>query len=49
MEMFMIGMVVGSGIFSVVIAISMAKAAKWSDETETEILTREVGKNELES
>lgn len=49
MNEFMIGMVAGASIFAVVVAISMAKAAKEIDETETEIFAKEVEKHELES
>lgn len=49
MTEFMIGMLVGASIFAVVVAISMAKAAKEIDETETEIFSKEVKKHELES
>ena len=49
MTEFMIGMVVGASIFAVVVAISMTKAAKEIDETETEIIAKEVKKHELES
>lgn len=49
MTEFMIGMAVGASIFAVVVAISMAKAAKEIDETETEIFSKEVDKHELES
>lgn len=46
---FVIGMVVGASIFSVAIAISMAKAAKEIDETETAIFAKEVEKHGMES
>lgn len=46
---FAIGMVVGASIFSVVVAISMAKAAKEIDETETEIFAKEVEKHGMGS
>lgn len=46
---FAIGMIVGASIFSTVVAISMAKAAKEIDETETTIFAKEVDKHELES
>lgn len=46
---FAIGMIVGASIFSVVVALSMAKAAKEIDETETTIFSKEVKKHELES
>lgn len=46
---FMIGMVVGASIFSVAVAISMAKAAKEIDETETVIFAKEVEKHGMES
>lgn len=46
---FAIGMIVGASIFSVAVAISMAKAAKEIDETETAIFAKEVKKHELES
>jgi len=46
---FAIGMIVGASIFSVVVAISMAKAAKEIDETETTIFSREVEKHGMES
>jgi energy-converting hydrogenase Eha subunit H len=49
MTEFMVGMLVGASIFAVVVAISMAKAAKEIDETETEIFAKEVNKHELES
>lgn len=49
MNEFMIGMVVGAAIFAVVVAISMAKAAKEIDETETEIFSKEVKKHQLKS
>lgn len=49
MTEFMVGMLVGASIFAVTIAISMAKAAKEIDETETEIFSKEVKKHELES
>lgn len=49
MTEFMIGMLVGASIFAVTIAISMAKAAKEIDETETEIFSREVEKHGMES
>lgn len=49
MTEFMIGMIVGASIFSVVVAISMAKAAKEIDEAETEIFSKEVDKHELQS
>lgn len=39
---FAIGMIVGASIFAVAIAISMAKAAKETDETESLILAREI-------
>lgn len=42
---FIIGMAVGASIFSVVVVISMAKAAKEIDETETEIFSKEVKKH----
>lgn len=41
MTEFMIGAVVGASIFATVIALSMAKAAKEIDETESLILARE--------
>lgn len=43
---FMIGVVVGASIFAVVIAISMAKAAKEIDETESLILAREAKRDD---
>ena len=46
---FIIGMAVGASIFSTVVALSMAKAAKQIDETETAIFKKEVKKHELES
>lgn len=46
---FAIGMIVGASIFSVVVAISMAKAAKEIDETETEIFAKEVEKHGMGS
>lgn len=46
---FAIGMVAGASIFSVVVAISMAKAAKEIDETETEIIAKEAEKHGMES
>lgn len=46
---FMIGMVVGASIFSTVVALSMAKAAKEIDETETAIFKKEVEKHGMES
>lgn len=49
MTEFMIGMLVGASIFAVTIAISMAKAAKEIDETETEIIAKEVDKHDRES
>lgn len=49
MNEFMVGMIVGALIFSVVVAISMAKAAKDIDETETEIFAKEVDKHDMES
>jgi hypothetical protein len=49
MTEFMIGMVVGASIFAVVVAISMAKAAKEIDEAETEIFSKEVEKHGMES
>ena len=49
MTEFMIGMIVGASIFSIVVAISMAKAAKEIDETETEIVSKEVDKHGMES
>ena len=48
MNEFMVGMIVGALIFSVVVAISMAKAAKDIDETETEIFAKEVDKHDME-
>ena len=42
---FVIGMVVGASIFSTVVALSMAKAAKEIDETETAIFKKEVEKH----
>lgn len=41
MTEFMVGMLVGASIFAVVVAISMAKAAKEIDETESLILAKE--------
>lgn len=35
---FILGALVGAGILAIVIAVSMAKAAKYLDETENEIL-----------
>lgn len=49
MTEFMVGMLVGASIFTVVVAISMAKAAKEIDETETEIFSKEVDKHGMES
>jgi hypothetical protein len=49
MNEFMIGMIVGASIFAVVVAISMAKAAKEIDEAETEIIAKEVKKHGMES
>jgi len=49
MTEFMVGMLAGASIFAATIAISMAKAAKEIDETETEIFSKEVDKHELES
>lgn len=49
MTEFMIGMVAGASIFAVAIAISMAKAAKEIDETETEIFSKEADKHGMES
>lgn len=49
MTEFMIGMLVGASIFAVTIAISMAKAAKEIDETETVIFSKEVDKHDMES
>ena len=49
MTEFMIGMLVGASIFAVVVALSMTKAAKEIDETETEIFSKEAKKHELES
>lgn len=46
---FAIGMIVGASIFSVVIALSMAKAAKEIDEAETEIFSKEVEKHGMGS
>jgi len=46
---FAIGMIVGASIFSTVVAISMAKAAKEIDETETAIFAKEVDKHDMES
>ena len=46
---FAIGMIVGVSILSVVVAISMAKAAKEIDETEAEIFSKEVEKHGMES
>lgn len=46
---FAIGVIVGASIFSVTVAISMAKAAKEIDETETEIFSKEVDKHGMES
>lgn len=43
---FMIGVVVGASIFAVVIALSMAKAAKEIDETESLILARETERDD---
>lgn len=43
---FMIGMIVGASIFAVVIALSMAKAAKEIDETESLILARETERDD---
>ena len=43
---FMIGMIVGASIFAVVIALSMAKAAKEIDETESLILAREAERDD---
>ena len=45
----MFGMLVGASIFAVVVAISMAKAAKEIDETETEIFAKEADKHGMES
>lgn len=43
---FAIGMIVGASIFAVVIALSMAKAAKEIDETESLILAREAERDD---
>ena len=46
---FAIGMIVGASIFSVTVALSMAKAAKEIDETEAAIFAKEVEKHGMES
>lgn len=46
---FAIGVIVGASIFSVVVAISMAKTAKQIDETEAAIFAKEVKKHGMES
>lgn len=48
MTEFMVGMLLGASIFAVTIAISMAKAAKEIDETETEIIAKETDKHSEE-
>lgn len=49
MTEFMIGMLVGASIFAVVVALSMTKAAKEIDETETKIFAKEVDKHDTKS
>ncbi len=46
---FAIGMIVGASIFSIVVAISMAKAAKEIDEAEAEIFSKEADRHDMES